>query len=127
MLFSVADGFDDSALHFFEEHLLPLLRIRTDRRAGRILGTGDKALFSAHLAINNVDYVYSKGKSSQTGSIDELVHKTFVEMIPGDLSRQDLTWYRNTTNRSGRGHEKLQSLSHPPGSNLMWAIAHENP
>ena len=75
---TAADTLNDKVLPFFQYHLLPMLRILTDRGT-EYCGKVESHDYQMYLAINDIDHTKTKVKSPQTNGICERFHKTILQ------------------------------------------------
>ncbi|HEY6528332.1 MAG TPA: IS481 family transposase [Cellvibrionaceae bacterium] len=73
-----ADLFNDRVLPYFEQHVLPMLRILTDLGT-EYCGRMDQHDYQLYLAINGIDHTKTKAQSPQTNGICERFHKTILQ------------------------------------------------
>jgi len=74
---TAADILNDRVLPFFESHMIPVLRILTDRGT-EYTGTPEKHLFELYLQMNDIEHTVTKAKSPQTNGICERFHQTVL-------------------------------------------------
>jgi len=70
-----ADFLHDRVIPFFDEKMVPLLRILTDRGT-EYCGNPTTHEYQLFLALNDIDHTRTKAKSPQTNGICERFHKT---------------------------------------------------
>lgn len=76
-IFTTADILNDKVLSFFESHMIPILRILTDRGT-EYTGAPEKHLFELYLEVNDIEHTATKAKSPQTNGICERFHQTIL-------------------------------------------------
>ena len=69
---------NDRVVPFFEENVIPLLRILTDRGT-EYRGKREHHEFQLYLAVENIDHTETKARSPQTNGICERFHKTVLQ------------------------------------------------
>lgn len=74
---TAADVLNDKVLPFFENHMIPILRILTDRGT-EYTGSPEKHLFELYLQMNDIEHTVTKAKSPQTNGICERFHQTIL-------------------------------------------------
>lgn len=74
---TAADILNDKVLPFFENHMIPILRILTDRGT-EYTGVPEKHLFELFLQMNDIEHTVTKAKSPQTNGICERFHQTIL-------------------------------------------------
>lgn len=74
---TAADVLNDRVLPFFESHMIPVLRILTDKGT-EYTGAPEKHLFELFLQMNDIEHTVTKAKSPQTNGICERFHQTVL-------------------------------------------------
>ena len=74
---TAADILNDKVLPFFENHMIPILRVLTDRGT-EYTGVPEKHLFELFLQMNDIEHTVTKAKSPQTNGICERFHQTIL-------------------------------------------------
>jgi transposase InsO family protein len=72
-----ADVLNDRVIPFFESHMIPVMRILTDRGT-EYCGTPEKHLYELFLQMNDIDHTMTKAKSPQTNGICERFNQTIL-------------------------------------------------
>ena len=84
-----AEMLNDRAVPFFDQHELPLLRVRTDR-GSEYCGNREFHEYQLYLAVENVGHLRTKAKWPQTNGIWEHFHRTIQEKFYGTVFRKKL-------------------------------------
>lgn len=74
---TAADLLNDRVLPFFESHMIPVLRVLTDRGT-EYCGAPEKHLYELFLQMNDIEHTTTKAKSPQTNGICERFHQTVL-------------------------------------------------
>ena len=74
---TAADILNDKVLPFFESHMIPIMRILTDRGT-EYCGAPDKHYYEIFLQLNDIEHTRTKAKSPQTNGICERFHQTVL-------------------------------------------------
>lgn len=74
---TAADVLNDRVLPFFESHMIPVLRVLTDRGT-EYTGVPEKHLFELYLQMNDIEHTVTKAKSPQTNGICERFNQTVL-------------------------------------------------
>ena len=72
-----ADILNDRVLPFFESHMIPVIRVLTDRGT-EFCGAPEKHLYELFLQMNEIDHTVTKAKSPQTNGICERFNQTVL-------------------------------------------------
>lgn len=74
---TAADILNDRVLPFFESHMIPVMRVLTDRGT-EFCGSPEKHLYELFLQMNDIEHTMTKAKSPQTNGICERFHQTVL-------------------------------------------------
>lgn len=74
---TAADILNDRVLPFFESHMIPVMRVLTDRGT-EYCGAPEKHLYELFLQMNDIEHTMTKAKSPQTNGICERFHQTVL-------------------------------------------------
>lgn len=74
---TAADILNDRALPFFENHMIPVIRVLTDRGT-EYCGAPEKHLYELFLQMNDIEHTMTKAKSPQTNGICERFNQTIL-------------------------------------------------
>ena len=74
---TAADILNDKVAPFFENHMIPILRVLTDRGT-EYTGAPERHLFELYLQMNDIEHTVTKAKSPQTNGICERFHQTVL-------------------------------------------------
>lgn len=74
---TAADILNDKVLPFFESHMIPVMRVLTDRGT-EFCGSPEKHLYELFLQMNDIEHTLTKAKSPQTNGICERFHQTVL-------------------------------------------------
>lgn len=74
---TAADILNDKVLPFFESHMIPVMRVLTDRGT-EFCGSPEKHLYELFLQMNDIEHTMTKAKSPQTNGICERLHQTVL-------------------------------------------------
>jgi len=74
---TAADILNDKVLPFFESHMIPVMRVLTDRGT-EFCGSPEKHLYELFLQMNDIEHTMTKAKSPQTNGICERFHQTVL-------------------------------------------------
>ena len=74
---TATDILNDRVLPFFESHMIPVLRVLTDRGT-EYTGVPEKHLFELYLQMNDIEHTTTKAKSPQTNGICERFNQTVL-------------------------------------------------
>ena len=86
---TAADMLNDRVIPLFEEHGLPLLRIRTDR-GSEYCGSRESHEYELYLDLENIEHSRTKTKSPQTNGICERFHQTIQNEFYASAFRRKL-------------------------------------
>ena len=74
---TAADILNDRVLPFFENHMIPIMRVLTDRGT-EYCGAPEKHLYELFLQMNDIEHTMTKAKSPQTNGICERFNQTIL-------------------------------------------------
>ncbi|MFQ5705034.1 MAG: IS481 family transposase [Gemmatimonadales bacterium] len=74
---TAADLLNDRVVPFFDDHGIPVSRIRTDRGT-EFCGNAERHEYELYLAVENIDHTRTKTKSPQTNGICERFNRTVL-------------------------------------------------
>lgn len=74
---TAADILNDRVLPFFESHMIPVMRVLTDRGT-EYCGAPEKHLYELFLQMNDIEHTMTKAKSPQTNGICERLNQTVL-------------------------------------------------
>jgi transposase InsO family protein len=74
---TAADILNDRVLPFFENHMIPVMRVLTDRGT-EYCGAPEKHLYELFLQMNDIEHTMTKAKSPQTNGICERFNQTIL-------------------------------------------------
>ncbi len=74
---TAADILNDRVLPFFESHMIPVMRVLTDRGT-EYCGAPERHLYELFLQMNDIEHTMTKAKSPQTNGICERFHQTVL-------------------------------------------------
>lgn len=74
---TAADILNDKVLPFFESHMIPVMRVLTDRGT-EYCGTPERHYYELFLQLNDIEHSRTKAKSPQTNGICERFHQTVL-------------------------------------------------
>jgi transposase InsO family protein len=120
---TAADTLNDKVIPFFEQQVIPILRVITDRGT-EFCGTQEKHPYELYLQLNEIEHTKTKARSPQTNGICERFHQTilnefyrvtFRKKIYGDLEtlQTDLDEYINHYNNE-RTHQGKRCQGRTP-------------
>jgi transposase InsO family protein len=89
---TAADILNDKVLPFFESHMIPIMRVLTDRGT-EYCGAPDKHYYEIFLQLNDIEHTKTKAKSPQTNGICERFHQTVLNEFYKPAFRK--TYYKS--------------------------------
>lgn len=84
-----ADILNDKVLPFFENHMIPVMRVLTDRGT-EYCGSPEKHLYELFLQMNDIEHTMTKAKSPQTNGICERLNQTILNEFYKSAFRKNI-------------------------------------
>jgi transposase InsO family protein len=124
---TAADILNDKVIPFFESHMIPIMRILTDRGT-EYCGAPEKHYYELFLQLNDIEHTMTKAKSPQTNGICERFNQTVlnefyriafrkniyksIDQLQGDLDFYMLQYNEKRTHQGKRckGRTPMQTF-----------------
>lgn len=124
---TAADILNDKVIPFFESHMIPIMRILTDRGT-EYCGAPEKHYYELFLQLNDIEHTMTKAKSPQTNGICERFNQTVlnefyriafrkniyksIDQLQGDLDFYMLQYNEERTHQGKRckGRTPMQTF-----------------